>query len=232
MSIVGEVRDGIALVAEGIDNIRTIHAAIKDGKDYIATQHAEVAADLVAMCREMRGTLDAIAVGSAIITHFRFTVAGEAIEREPARFNEHLMSHKAQARRVEEQLNALRGKCSVIAGHAEALEAAARRRGLSSLASLFGLRSKERELEVATALRRIYNDEMQFHHNVYGMRTVLQRALEAVEGELGPPGTMNPANVPRAAAVLGEYADAFSRLESDANYGALQLQELANDLQR
>jgi hypothetical protein len=73
---------------------------------------------------------------------------------------------------------------------------------------------------------------MQFHHNVFRMRTTLEEVLRVVGDELGSAGSMDPKNVPKAAAVLGEYADLFSRMESNANYSALQLQELIDRLSR
>lgn len=73
-------------------------------------------------------------------------------QRNPARFIEHLMRHKAQARDVEEQLNAFRGRCSVIASHVDSLDTAAQQRGLSSQADFFALRSRKREQEICRSL--------------------------------------------------------------------------------
>ena len=56
MSIVQEVLDALAAVAEGIDNIQTISSAIKTGRDYLVTKHPELAEDLSFMCVEMKKT--------------------------------------------------------------------------------------------------------------------------------------------------------------------------------
>ena len=155
MTIVAEVTDGLRLVAEGIKNLRTIHSAIKDGRKYFESRHPDVKGDLAAMCVEMRKTLQAIATASAIITHFRFTVESSVSESEPARFNNHLMAHKAQAQNAEAQLDSLRGHCSVIRDHAQKLEGKSKKANLSGMLKLFGLDSEKRENELAAALSRI-----------------------------------------------------------------------------
>jgi hypothetical protein len=43
---------------------------------------------------------------------------------------------------------------------------------------------------------------------------------------------MLPKNVPTAAALLGEYADAFSRLETTSNYIAFDLQQSIDALEQ
>lgn len=232
MSIVQEVADGIKLVAEGIDNIRKIHDAIRDGKEYLGAKHPKVKADVAAMCIEMRKTLQAIATASSIITHFRFNVSNQAIGSEPSRFNDYLMQYKAQAMNVESQLDSLRGHCHKIREHAQKLEEEAKNEKLVGMLKLFGLNSDQRERELSGALGRVYDDEMQFHSNVWNMRMILERSLDDIGQRLGPPGAMDARNVPTAAKSLGEYAEYFSKLEAEANYTALQLQGLVDALSR
>jgi hypothetical protein len=230
VTIVAEVVDGVKLVSGGIQNIRTILKAIEDGIDYLHNRHPDVKDDLIAMCKEMQKTTQAVAAASAIITHFRFTVAGSAAELEPARFNEHFMKYKTQAVDVTEQLNSLRGRCGIIKDHADKLDEEARKANLIGLFKLFGFDSEERERKLATALQRIYDDELQYHENVYEMRRTLEVTLDDVQSKLGPAGSMDPENVPKAAQTLGEYAEVFSKLESDANYAAFELQKAINEL--
>lgn len=232
MTVVKEVTDGITLVADGIKNIKTIYEAIQKGRNYISKQHPEVKQALAGMCVEMQKTTNAVAVASAIITHFRFTVTGSARDAEPARFNEHLIKSKKHVRALEQQLNALRGRCGVIASHATKLDRRAKKAGMQNLFELMGVKSRTRERRLAGALAEIHNSEMVFHRNIYGMRYTLETALSAVSDELGPRGSMTPSRVRRAATLLGEYAQLFGKLESEANYAALQLQELITDLER
>jgi hypothetical protein len=232
MGIVVEVADSIRLVAQGVDNIRTIASAIQEGKEYVQRRHPDINEDLAGMCEEMRETLVAVATASAIITHFRFTVGSDATELEPARFNEHLMAHKTQASGVRDRLASMRGHCHVIREHAENLDRTASSSGLQNVWNLLGLRSSEREWQLSESLQEIYDEEMEGYRNVYGMSEAIQGALRAVQAELGPPGTMDPARVPQAAQVLGEYAEAFERLEAECGYTALRLQGLIDDLRR
>ncbi len=225
MSIIKEVAEALKEVAEGIEHIRTVAKAIDDGRNYLKVQHPELRKDLAAMCVEMRNTLIAVAAASAVLTHFRFTVAGSAVDSEPARFNDHLIAHKDKAARIAKSLHAMRGHCHVIKNHADQLRQRAKALSLERLLQLFGIDSAERDQQVETALGRIYDEEMQAYLLVSALRVALQSSLEEVAKALGPSGTMVPANVPVAAALLGEYADAFSKLETTANYLALDLQQ-------
>jgi hypothetical protein len=231
MSIVKEVADGIQAVSEGIQHIRTVAKAVNDGLDYLKLRHPDIQNDLAAMCAEMRNTSIAVAAASAVLTHFRFTVAGSALDSEPARFNDHLIAHKERAARVSASLQALRGHCHVIGRHVDRLRQKADSLNLGRLLLLLGIDAAEREQEVLRALGDIYNEEMQGYRLMHGLSQALQQALDDVGGALGPPGTALPQNVPAAAALLGEYADAFSALETQANYLALELQQSIDALQ-
>lgn len=224
MPIVGETLDALGAVSEAIGNVRTIAQAVRDGRDYLKTTHPEVAGDLAAMCEEMRKTALALATASSIVTHFRFVV-GDDPSGEATRFNEHFLSHKTQAERVRQHLNAMRGHCTEIRGHADAIRQGAEARGLRSLFSFLGLHSEAREDALAEALQRIYDEEMDYHQNVAAMEAAIGLSLRAVQDAMGPPGMIDPARIPDAARVLGEHAEAFARIETDANFSALDLQD-------
>ena len=231
MPIVGETLDALGAVSEAIGNVRTIAQAVRDGRDYLKTTHPEVADDLAAMCEEMRKSSHALASASSIVTHFRFVVGdrgdrgGDGLSGEASRFNEHLLRHKAQAERVRQLLESMRGHCSTIRGHADRIREGAEAKGLRSLFSFLGLHSEAREDDLAEALDRIYNEELDYHRNISAMSAAIGLALDAVQAALGPPGLIDPAKVPDAARVLGEHADAFARLEADCNFNALELQD-------
>jgi len=231
MGVIKDVADALKDVAEGIEHIRTVAEAVRDGKDYLKATHPEIRKELAAICAEMRNTLIAVASASAILTHFRFTVTGSTLDAEPGRFNDHLIAHKNRAAQVDTSLQAMRGHCHAIKEHAEHLKKRAQSLNLGRLLLLFGIDSAERDQQVAAALEQIYDDEMQGYVLVTQLTLALQKSLDEVAKALGPPGTMLPANVPVAAAVLGEYADAFSILETTANYMALDLQQSIDSLE-
>ncbi len=230
MAIIQEVRDAIAAVADSVDHVRTISEAIKNGRDYLKTKHPHVASDLVAMCEEMRKSSQALAAASSIVTHFQFVI-GDALAAEASRFNERLVDHKSQAETVDQQLRSMRGSCSVIEKHAEAIRKNAEPKGLTSFAAALGLHSGDREQELANALQGIYDEEMQYHSGVYAMANAVKAALKAVQDTLGPPGVIEPRKIPEAAVLLGEYAAAFAKLESDCNYNVFELQVSIDELQ-
>ena len=232
MSIVTEVSDGIKLVTDGIENIQKIYRAVRDGKNYLITKHPQVKLEVAEMIIEMRKTLQAIAAASSLITHFRFNVSDQAVQTEPSRFNDYLMQYKAEAQHIEILLDSMRGHCHKIRHHAENMEAEAGRANLANMLKFFGLRSDEREKELSAALNRVYDEEMEFHSNVWNMRMILEKSLDDIGRKLGPPGTMDAKNVPEAAKALGEYATHFSKLESDANHAALDLQRLVDELSK
>jgi hypothetical protein len=231
MSIVKDVADGIKAVSEGIQHIRTVAKAVNDGLDYLKVQHPDIKGDLAAMCAELRNTSLAVAAASAILTHFRFTVEGSAVDSEPARFNEHLIAHKEKAAKVSSSLQELRGHCHAIEHHVHQLRQKANSLNLSKLLLLFGIDSAERDQEVVNALQKIYDEEMQGYLLVRSLSRALQDALNDIADALGPPGTASPTKVPQAAKLLGEYATAFSALETQGNYLALELQQSIDALQ-
>jgi len=231
MGVIKDVADALKDVAEGIEHIRTVAKAVRDGKDYLKAAHPEVRQDLAGMCAEMRNTLTAVAAASAILTHFRFTVAGSVLATEPGRFNDHLIAHKERAAQVATSLQAMRGHCHEIQRHAGRLKDKARSLNMGRLLLLFGIDSAERDRQVAEALEQIYDDEMQGYFLVTKLSDALRKSLDDVAKALGPPGTMLPANVPIAAALLGEYAEAFNALETESNYLALDLQQSIDSLE-
>lgn len=228
MTIVKEVSDAIDLITRNINNIRTLVEACQDGGKFLKAKHPDVRDDLGAMCHEMQKTLHAIAAASAIVTHFRFTVATHAMHTEPARFNDYLMQHKSQALEVRDQLESMRGHCHIIHQHADRMKEKAGSRGLFSL---IGIDSRARADELQAALEEIYNDEIAYHMTMSAMSEAVHRALDAVQDSLGPAGAMDPTNVPDAAEVLGAHADAFAGLESTCNYEARRIQRVLDELQ-
>ncbi len=230
MAIIKEVLDALTAVKESIDHIQTISDAIKKGKDYLITQHPNVANDLVIMCEEMRKSSQALASASSIITHFRFVI-GDTQSTEASRFNEHLVSHKLQAETVDQQLNSMRGHCHIIEQHVNIIRDNADPKGLRAIAAVLGLHSGEKENQLADAIEGIYNEELQYMLGVNAMAHAIKTTLHEVQNELGPAGMIDPKRIPLAAAVLGEYAQAFEQLQARCNHNALELQTSINQLQ-
>jgi hypothetical protein len=231
MGLVKEVADAIATVSEGIDHITTVAKAVRDGVDYVKTQHPEIKKNLQGMCVEMRNTTLAIAVASSILTQFKFTVAGSDVDKEPARFNNYLIAYKEKAATVDKPLQAMRGHCHVICKHVQTLQKSAQKLSLNKVLLLLGISSIDREKQVLDALQKIYDEEMQSFLLVNRLTFALRQSLSEVSDALGPGGQAKPQNVPKAAALLNEYSVAFAQLEAKSNFVALELQGLIDTLE-
>src|SRR5260370_31055901 len=164
MAIIKEVIDAIGTVTQTIEHVQKISEAIRNGRDYLKTKHPQVASDLIVMCEEMRKSSEGLATASSIVTHFRFVV-GDALSMSALQFNQCLVDHKVQPDTVEQRLNSMRGHCTVIKNHANAIAKNADPSGLTmtTLAAALGLHSPERERGLAAALQGIYDEEMQYH---------------------------------------------------------------------
>ncbi len=84
MTMVKEVIDGLAAVAEAIENIRTISEAVREGKKYLETKHPEIKTDLQLMVDEIGKTMNVVAQASAVLTQFRFAVSADTGSSELA----------------------------------------------------------------------------------------------------------------------------------------------------
>jgi hypothetical protein len=230
MSLLKDVTDILKDVAEGIKHIKTIADTVRSGKEYLKHKHPEVRTDLSALCGELRNTSSAVAAASAVLTHFRFTVSGPARDTEPARFNDHLIAHKAKAAEVGRSLEAVRGHCRKIRAHAGRLQEQRKAMGLDRLLQLFGIESTGRDRTFSRALQAIYDEETQSYRLIDRLSQALQLSLNDIASALGPAGTMRPENVPAASTLLGEYAKAFGALESESKYLAQDLQESIDEL--
>ena len=87
--------------------------AIKTGKDYLKTQHPDVAIDFAIMCDEMRKSSNALASAFSIVTNFRFVV-GDAQPNSALQFNRIFSEHKEKAGTVEQVIDSMCGHCRVI----------------------------------------------------------------------------------------------------------------------
>ena len=226
MTIVKGVLDAINAVSKGIENMQRMSKAIKTGKDYLKTQHPDVAIDLAIMCDEMRKSSNALASASSIVTDFRFVV-GDAQPNSALQFNRIFSEHKEKAGTVEQVIDSMCGHCRVITTQRKSPRKWTQR---TPFPLILAQHSNEREQDLAKALQEIYDEEMEYHNGVVAMADVVKATLKAVQDELGPPGIIDPNNVPDAGVVLGEYATAFSKLETRCKSVSTELQEIIDAL--
>lgn len=223
MALVKEVTDGVEAIAQAIESVRTIARAVREGKDYLAATHPEAQTDLKLMLAELRKTMNLVAEASAVLTQFRFAVSADARSGELARFNDYFIHHKGQADHLERHVDDLRGHCGKIREHASKIAGSATVEGFAKLFAWLGLRSTERELDLARKLDQFAYEDFQMANSARSMLALLKRGLDDVQDALGERGRMHAENVPAAASALADYGEAFRHLEGRARDAAEDL---------
>jgi hypothetical protein len=226
---VKEALDAIEMVAKGIENIRKIVNAVREGKAYLTTKHPEAKAHVAAMLAEMEKTMTVVARASAVLTHFWFTAKSEA---SLDRFNAQFQKHKEEADTLANNIDNLRGHCTAIKKEAETIEGKALF-GRSAFAPIFerlGLQSKQREQELGELLHDLANHDFEVTDSAKKILEALNISLRAVQDALGPNRVMLPENIPAAGALLAEHAKAFEPLEKKATDLAKDARMLASEL--
>jgi hypothetical protein len=230
MTVVREVSDLLKIAADGVENIRSIHKAAKDGYAYLNRYHEDARADLAGLLDELVKLTQVTAEASAIVTRFDFTVAGTDVGREPARFNKYLVQHKTVQRKLAAQLDETRTHCSQVGYHYAGLKAKAEN-GDNPFAVLFKARRTRAE-QLAHLVGDIYSDDSRVLEQFTSIANAIDLALEDVRSVLAPDGEARPEHVPRAARVLAQHAKLFRPIESEANFAAGELRSLIIDLRK
>jgi hypothetical protein len=229
MSLVNEVADALKLVADGINNIRTIVQAARDAPKYLSRHYPNAADELAGLLGELAKLVQLQAEASSVVTHFDFTVTGTDIDRQPSRFNDYLLEHKAVAEKYRIQLDQTRTHCSEIGRHLFRLKAATNKHGLRDI---FGLWKAPQNAahDAVRLLEEVYSNDAIVLEEFQSMADAVDNAITDVRNALGGPGQVLVENVPRAAGVLGGYAKQFAPVESEANFLAQQLRAVIVDI--
>jgi hypothetical protein len=103
MTIARDVADAIHLLAELVRDTRELADAIGDGRKFLTREHPEAKADLVEMVTQMQATVEGLAEVTSVVTGFRFTTKGAAVDFEPARFNKYVIAQKKEGDRIPGQ---------------------------------------------------------------------------------------------------------------------------------
>lgn len=229
MGIVKEVADGIELVSSSIGNIKSIVETVKDGKGYLDSRFKEAKTDVVQILDEMGKTLNAISRASAIITHFSFVNDPGHFANDLREFNNRIIDAKTDIDDLTQNIHSYRGRCSIIRHHAEKIKEGTK---LDFLFMIFGVDSKEKNEELSHKLQLIYDEETNHILAVDALCNNLGRAIDDVHKTLGGPGLIDPANVPKAAALLREYSDVFTQLENEARQNYQEIRDITAELSR
>ena len=229
--MIKDIIDGLKLVAEGINSIRTIQGAIKSGANYLKVKHPEVQSDLRAMVSELGKSLSVIKRASAVLTNFQFAIAADTRGSELARFNNYFIHSKDEAQHLREHIDDLRTHCGKIREHAMKISKEATAPGFAKIFHLLGLNSPTRELELGKKLDSLAYEDFEIANSAEIMLTCLEMALRDVQNALGVGGAMYPENIPVAAALLAELGPEFEKMEEQAAVALREVQLLAKELE-
>jgi len=216
MGLIREVVDGVKLVIELVEGIQKIAGTIKSGADFLSRKHPDVRNAVLALCEEIDKTLQALADASALVTRFRFTVAGPAVATEPTRFNDYLVSNQVKESDLAARITQLRGRCAAIDKASSDLSASALRGGLRSLWSLFGQDGSAWEIQMADTLDKLHNEEAGIYQLTGRFAEAIVTTLRSVDQVVAG----DPAHVPAADALLREHAAFFFDLEAKCRAGS------------
>jgi hypothetical protein len=206
MTVIAEIRDAVAMIADVVDQTRTLLAALNDGREYLQKNHPGASEDLGALVKEMSTTVAGLHSASRIIIDFDFTVDGNDRDREPARFNEHLIQFGSRVASLENDIASLKGSCSRVKELSKSLDA---RAGDRPWWALLGDRAGLRAGELSTTLLRLYGMDWDMAENALSVLRATDAALGEVRSALHADRTASgssTANIDAAAHVLHEQA--------------------------
>lgn len=154
---------------------------------------------------------------TSVVTGFRFTTTGAAVDFEPSRFNKYVIAQKERVAALRGNIRELKGSCGKVRDKLNML--AGDKTDWTAMFRLFGSERREMNSQLAGALSMFYADDQRMIDLIVQILDLSQAALAEADEALGPPGMAAPYNVESAAAVLNVYAAAFT--ESEANLTAL-----------
>jgi hypothetical protein len=218
--IVRELADAVHLLAEVIKDTRELAEAVQDGRKFLTREHPEAKADLVEMLSQMQTTVEGLAKVTSVVTGFRFTIKGAAVDAEPARFNGYVIEQKKQVAALRGDIKRLKGSCDKIRDARDKLNAlAGNRNDWTAMFRLFGKKRREMTIRLAGTLSGFYADDQRIIDLIRKILRLSQAALTEADRTLGPAAMASPDNVARAAEVLNIYAGVFK--ESEAKLATL-----------
>jgi hypothetical protein len=177
MGVIAEVRDAVKLMAELVDQTRTILSALEDGREYLQRYHPTATTQVAELMEQMRVTVAGAISVTRIVADFDFTVEGTDVDRQPARFNDHLIRVDEQIRIKEEgELHLLSGSCTQIRRLRDDFQD---RAGKRSWWALFGDRAGQRAAELSRTMGRLYESDEDMgvpHHDRVARERVSPRS--------------------------------------------------------
>ena len=226
-----DVIDGLKLVADGINSVKTIAEAVRSGRDYLSTNHPGVQVEVRALIEELGRSMQLIKRASAVMTNFRFAITADTGARELARFNDYFINAKTETHLLRDHIDDLGTHCSRVREHGIKITGSATADGFAKLFAFVGLRSPEREKQLGERLDKLAYEDFALANSAEKIMDCLELALREVQDALGTGGAMYPERVPIAADLLVQYGPMFLDMEERAAEATKVIRALVSELE-
>lgn len=208
MTVIGEVREAVRAIADLVGQTRVILQAIKDGTAYLQKNFPDAQGDLSELLEEMRTTVVGLISASRVVPDFAFTVDGSDLDRQPARFNDHLVKSGETLSRLRSDVSRLKGSCTDMI---EIRDHLGDRAGNAPWWTVLGISDKAQVTaqKLHLAFTKLYEIDYAMTQQAEVVLDGTEEALERVKAALlTGTGTsaMSVANVKKAAKVLHDQA--------------------------
>jgi chromosome segregation ATPase len=230
MPVVKEIAESIKLLGDIVKSTREIVDAVNDGRAYLKRYYPEARVDLSNLLKQMQRAIEGLASVTKVISGFRFVLEGTSVERatadrDLARLNDYLIAQREQTSTLKGNMRELKADCDKVRQLRDKLDSRTKSHSWGSMFELFGAKARERSQELHSALSNFYADDQRMIELLSHGLAMTERALLEVEDALGPPGMLNPYNVPIAAEVLGLYSMIYRARDTE-------LHSLADELSK
>jgi hypothetical protein len=88
MTIIRELADAYQMISDVVRNTRMFIDSVNDGREYLASRHPAAVKEFSELITQMHTTVTGLATVTKVVGAFDFTVEGQDLDRQPARFND------------------------------------------------------------------------------------------------------------------------------------------------
>lgn len=202
MTVIGEIRDAVAMLSDGVQQMRKLVDALNDGCTYLQSKHPDAQPDLARLLRQMNVTITGLISAAETITSIDFTLDGPARDTAPAEFNKELKKANAKREKHENSLSKLHGSCTRMEEISARLDARANNRPWWAL---LGDKGGQQAQTLSATFGQLFFWDQRMVEQARQVLAASQKALEEVRETLqARPGVagMSIENVDAAAEVL------------------------------
>lgn len=236
MTSVKDVATIIITIGDVVKSTREVIDAVNDGKKFLALKHPEAQKDFSDLIAQMHRAIIGMSRVSSLMSSFRFVTDGRAAvdrmtaDSELARFNNYVMKQEEDINALRNDIRQLRADCKKVRQLRDKLDTRTKDKSWGSLFGLLGAKAQERTMELHSTISNFYADDELMIEFFTQTLDLAASAIKDVNEVLGPPATMNPYNVPQAAAILGSYSVLFEAPTTQLHELADVMSDVQSDL--